>query len=406
MAPSPNDLDIRLTEPHEYRIACDTMRAALLSGPTSDEEWPKFLDSWETQISMTAWDGDACAGHAGAFRLHTVVPGGAWLPTAAVTRVGVLPTYTRRGALTRMMHRLLLESRAEGHSLASLRASEAVIYRRFGFAVAGDAASIRVNTTRVRPIANTAAGSFRLLKPAEVLDLLPVMYERIPHRPGAISRLPHMWRRYYSDVLEAKDAHFVVVHTSPDGIDDGFAHYSLSWCDPPYEPGPGKGEVFDLFGASPQVELALWDYVTGIDLVHYVKAGCRPMDDLLHTAAHDSRSYFTVERYDEQWIRLLDVEAALTARSYGTGGPVEIAVTDPLFPDNTGTFRVAPAGAERVPGSGELEVDIATLSAAYMGNVSWAHLAAVGRVNGPPDAVARADALFALQPASWCGTFF
>ncbi len=51
-----------------------------------------------------------------------------------------------------------------------------------------------------------------------------------------------------------------------------------------------------------------------------------------------------------------------------------------------------------------MEIDV--LSAAYLGTVSWSELAAVGRVVGDADAVARADDLFASRPLAWCGSFF
>ena len=54
----------------------------------------------------------------------------------------------------------------------------------------------------------------------------------------------------------------------------------------------------------------------------------------------------------------------------------------------------------------DLTVEIDVLSAAYLGTVSWSELAAVGRVGGDAEAVARADDLFASRPLAWCGSFF
>ncbi len=53
---------------------------------------------------------ERCVGHVGAYRFDTTVPGGARLPTAGYSRVGVLPTHTRRGLLTQMMQRSLREA--------------------------------------------------------------------------------------------------------------------------------------------------------------------------------------------------------------------------------------------------------------------------------------------------------
>ncbi len=180
------DIDVRPTAPEEYRTASNTMRAALLFGPISDEDWERALPGWEGQLSISSWDGDGCVGNASAFRLSTRVPGGAWLPTAGVTRIGILPTHTRQGLLTRMITRLLRDARADGDVLASLRASEAVIYGRFGFGIAGESNHLVVDSRRARPIRNVAAGSFRILARDEILDVLPPLYERVAVRPGAL----------------------------------------------------------------------------------------------------------------------------------------------------------------------------------------------------------------------------
>lgn len=404
-----SDLDVRSTAPEEYRIAADAMRAALMYGPVSDEEWERVAVGWDGQLSLSAWDGDRCVGHAGAFRVDTRVPGGAWLRTAAVTRIGILPTHTRRGLLTRLLPQLLRDARADGIPLASLRATEAVIYPRFGFGVAGESTDVQLDCRRARPIRNVAPGSYRILARGEILDVLPPLYERVAVRAGAITRTPFFWNRYLGDALRGEKASFVVVHTGTDGIDDGYAHYTVKWGDGTFSEAEGEGEVHDLFGATPSVELALWDYLTSVDLVRSYRIDERPEDDVLRWAANDPRCVIVKERYDEQWVRLLDVEVALAARTYRPAArPVTIAVIDPLFGDNTDTFEVSASGARRL-GRGapaDLEVEVATISAAYMGATSWSELAAAGRVNGSPDAVAAADDLFPHRPRAWCGSFF
>ncbi len=413
------NLDIRETAPEEWRVACDTMRAALLTGPVSDDDWEKSVPGWQDHLSFTAWDGQACVGHAGAFRFRTVLPGGARLATAGVTRIGVLPTATRRGVLSLMMRELLLAARAEGMALASLRASEAVIYRRFGFGIAADSASARIDTKRARPLAAAAPGSVRVLRRDQILDVVPPIYERVADRPGVISRPTYMWKRYLADALEGEKAGFVVVHTDIDGTDDGFAHYTVAWHEESFSASYGVGEVHDVWGASPGVELALWEHVLGIDLVRHVDAEERPLDDPLRLAVADPRSYETKDRFDEQWLRLLDVEASLAARSYRPGRPVSIAVHDPVFADNCATFEVSASGVRRLGSSSagvadggaehvnaDLTVAIDAISSAYLGAVSWAELAAVGRVTGDAASIARADDLFACRPLAWCGSFF
>jgi len=402
------DIDIRPTSPDEHRIACDTMRAALLNGPISDDDWVKAAPGWVDHMSLTAWDRDRCVGHVGAFLFDTIVPGGARLATAGVTRIGLLPTHTRRGLLSRMLPTLLRDARSAGRPLASLRASEAVIYGRFGFGVAAESTGVVVHSRRVRPLRNVAPGSFRILARDEVMTIVPPLYDRVATRVGAITRDDFLWRRYLGDALHGDKGSFVVVHTGIDGVDDGFAHYTIAWADTGFSEPHGEGEVHDLWGADASVELALWDFLTGIDLVRSYKVDERPDDDVLRWAAADSRAVALQHRFDEQWLRLLDVETALAARAFRPASPVTISVLDPIFADNNDTFEVSSNGVRRLGSgtTGDIDTDIAGLSAAYMGSTSWQVLHASGRVAGHADATARADDLFAHRPLAFSGSFF
>ena len=146
-----SDFDIRPVADNERRAAVDALRNALLSGPVNDDDFAKGEASWDGSDALAAWDGEHCVGNVAAFRFDSTVPGGALVPTAGVTRVGVLPTHTRRGVLSQLMHRLLAESRERGNVLATLHASETPIYRRFGFGLATDAAAVEVTTTNATP---------------------------------------------------------------------------------------------------------------------------------------------------------------------------------------------------------------------------------------------------------------
>jgi predicted acetyltransferase len=171
--------------------------------------------------------------------------------------------------------------------------------------------------------------------------------------------------------------------------------------------------VFDAFGTSVAVELALWNYLCDVDLIREWLAEERPADDPIRLAARDPRAYAVKRVIDEQWLRLLDVDAALTARTYGDSTAAEavtIAVSDDLFPANSGVWRIDGTGAARHeidPVRADLAAGVAVLAATYLGGVRWSALAAVGRVDvRDASALARADALFLHSPGPYCGSFF
>ncbi|MEQ1699583.1 MAG: GNAT family N-acetyltransferase, partial [Ilumatobacteraceae bacterium] len=369
-------IEIRLTEPHEWRVAADTFRAALALPPQSDSDWEgvDLPASWADSVTVSAWEGARCVGHAAGFRFRTVVPGGAVVPMSGVTRVGVRQTHTRQGVLTALMQRLLREARTEGAVLAGLRASESRIYGRFGFAVAGDVCDVEIDSGRgARVVAPVAPGSIRYLERGEMLSTVTAVHERVGlDRPGALVRPEWMHRRFLEEALGTEKAAFVIVHADEHGNDDGWAQYTTDWPEAFGVPGDGVVcELADLWGATPQVELALWKFILELDLVQTIRCEERPVDDVVRWALSEPRAHHAKLRWDEQWLRLLDVEAAMAARTFNAvGGEVTIAVSDPLFPDNDGTWRVGSTGAVRVgvaADDADLVTDVGGLSAAYMG---------------------------------------
>jgi predicted N-acetyltransferase YhbS len=122
------------------------------------------------------------------------LPGGNRVGHAAVTHVGVLPSFTRRGVATDLMRHQLHDVAARGEAVATLRASEATIYERYGYGMASTSQTVEVHTARAALRPGVASGGpVRLLDPAEVWEVLPRIYnDNRPSRPGTIDR-PDVW---------------------------------------------------------------------------------------------------------------------------------------------------------------------------------------------------------------------
>ena len=133
---------------------------------------------------------DQLVGTADAVTSGLTLPGGTIVGHAAVTHVGVLPSFTRKGVATDLMRHQLHDVAARGETVATLRASEATIYERYGYGVASSSQTIEVQTARaeLRPGLGTG-GPVRLLDAEQVWDVLPRIYSREPavtsgnHRP-------------------------------------------------------------------------------------------------------------------------------------------------------------------------------------------------------------------------------
>jgi predicted acetyltransferase len=394
---------VRPLGPDELRAAHTLFAGTIHHDAPDDDGWASVRATYDPGRTLGVDDGGALVGTTTSFATRTAVPGGAALDTAAVTRVGVRPDRTRRGVLSAMMRAQLDDVAARGEPLASLRASEARIYGRFGYGVAtrGRELSVRTRGDWRGP----GGGRVRLVTGADVVPVLADLHRRIALlRPGGITRPQAMWDRTVGGQVAGRRHLIAAVHTGPDG-DDGFA---LAAPD-------GDGADFadrtlhlrDLHAASLGATAGLWRFLLGLDLVGRVTARLRPTDEPLELLLADPRDCAAGRVEDETWLRIVDVPTALAARTWGDGPPLLLAVHDRLRPGNDGVYRIGHGGAERVTAEPELECDVAALAMAYLGDRAPSLLAATGwwRVH---DATApdRADALFATPSAPWCGTYF
>lgn len=400
--------DVRLITEDERRSTFDLLSRSLHSARVSDESWGRIGASWPAAHKFAAFDGDVPIGVASSFDTEIAVPGGAVLPLAAVDGVGVRADRTRRGVLTAMMAAQLADVAARGLPLAALHASEPTIYGRFGYGSAALGKTLWLVPSARLHERVPAGGDVRMLTPEEAVKEIPGLYRRIGlHRAGMIGR-PELWWPITHDRHVGPDgSHVVAVHSGPDG-DDGFVVYDT--VDRRSLESPDEGAVLkvrELHGADPVARAALWRFLLSVDLVSGLLARHRPVDEPLAAMLTDHRHARTTDVEDDLWLRLVDVPAALNARTYRAGEPVVLAVTDRTLPSNTGHYEVGPGGARRTEAAADLVLDADTLGMLYLGQWSATALAQTGRIEvRDPAAVTRADELFTTVTAPWCGTFF
>ena len=110
---------------------------------------------------------------------------------------------------------------------------------------------------------------------------------------------------------------------------------------------------------------------------------------------------------DGLWVRLVDVGAALSARTYATDGAVVFDVIDDFCPWNAGIWRLSNGRARRATSSPQLRLEVRELGSVYLGGFTFSQLVRGGRVEElRRGAAARADALFATTRAPWCPEIF
>jgi predicted acetyltransferase len=403
------ELDIRVLAPSEHRAANALFRAALHVPAASDQQWEQVKDIYAASRTLGAFADGTLVGTAGSFQASLAVPGGATLPLAAVTRVGVRADHTRRGVLSGLMREQLDLAVRQGDVLAGLHASEAVIYGRFGYGVATRARAVRVIVpdARFRPEVPTE-GEVRMLDPDAALETLTPLYERLgPYRPGTMTRTRDWWRFFVERAMLSGEQIVVAVHSGVDG-DDGYVIYRAKQLESLEHPAARvQLNVVDFHAATPTAVNALWRFLVTVDLVDEVRADICPTDGAVEEMLVDRRACRTGSVRDELWLRLLDVPAALAARGYDDVAPVVIEVVDPLLPANSGRYRIGPQGATPTSERAQLSMGVDALAAIYLGATRPSILAGVGRIGvADTQSLTRADRLFGTGATALCGTGF
>jgi predicted acetyltransferase len=160
-------------------------------------------------------------------------------------------------------------------------------------------------------------------------------------------------------------------------------------------------------GDTPPATAGIWRYLLDVDWLEHVQASLLPVDhSLFFLLAEPRRMGFRVG--DAVWLRLVDVGAALSGRSYAEDATLVFELRDSFCPWNDGRWKLQGGAAERTTALAELALDVADLASVYLGGFTWAQLAAGGLVEELADgALERADALFRrLGPAPWCPEIF
>ena len=363
----------------------------------------------EWDRGLGAFDGGQMVGKTHAITFSMSVPGGD-LATAGVTAVSVASTHRRRGILAELMRRQLDDTRARGEPLAALWASESLIYGRFGYgmAVRSHRVSIDRRHTAFRPGVPDARGRVRFVEPDAALERWPLLYEQLRgSRPGMIARHPDHWRAFIVPRTEKPEGGFTrrqyVEYEAPDGS-EGYAIYAAKGDSIEGLPR-GTVRLHELVAANTTAAAALWRYLFGIDLVGMIEASNLPPDDPLLWMLADPRQLRRFPR-DTLWVRILDVPRALEGRAYLSDGHLVLDVRDPFGPWAAGRFELSAEGGRAscrsTDASPDLTLGADDLAAVYLGGVSPSTLARAGRVEGAPEALRLADALFAWHAAPWC----
>lgn len=347
-----------------------------------------------------------------------------------ITGVSVRPTHRRRGLFRELITTDLADAASRGVAIGLLTASEASIYRRFGFGKASFTRVVRVDTGPRFGLHAVPGGRVEVVDPTWLAAHTASVFEAFHRRTaGSLERTA----RYADSVLGAEPGATkpaastrAAVHLDAvSGDVDGYVTFRVVGATLPGE--VNRLEVIDLVAASSDAYLALWEHLAAVDLIAQVRWDSAPIDDPLVWALRDSRCLTVEAVNDHLWVRVLNPVEAFEARPYTADGSAIVRVNDALG-YASGVFRIeasggsatvtrldeattagdataaAPAGAA----AADLELDVSTLGSLLLGTVRPSVLARAGdaTITGGATAAERLDALFAPVETPYCISHF
>ncbi|MFN2593448.1 MAG: GNAT family N-acetyltransferase [Actinomycetota bacterium] len=407
------DIDVRPITSDELEAFLTVVEASFgeTIEPDLVQRFAKFTDP---NRMFAATDNGTIVGTAGAYDFKLTVPGGA-VPAGGVTVVGVLPSHRRRGVLTKMMRTQLDDEKARGDAVAVLWASEDPIYQRFGYGAASvqghiDIARAYTTFTNTEP----QAGRIHMITSAEALEMFPVVYDRVlQKRPGMYERTPQWWEFHrLSDPESEREGFSALWHVVWEDDAGELGAYAMYRIKTSWESGFPEGnlQVDEAIGVDANATREIWRYLFGVDLITHVTAYHLPSDHPLRFQLVYPRSLRFVSG-EALWLRVIDLPAALQARTYKQDGTVVMESADDFCPWNAGRWRLdvrdGKGHVAQTTDPADLELGIGELGWTYLGETTFAQLAGAGRIRQlSAGAVGTATAMFRWDVAPWCPEVF
>jgi predicted acetyltransferase len=372
-----------------------------------NERLERFSKVLDIDRMHAAFEDGEIVGGGGAFTFDLSVPGGT-LPCAGVTVVGVYPTHRRRGVLRMIMDAQLRDVHERGEPIAALWASEETIYGRFGYGLASWAGDVKIKkewNAFAQPFERR--GRVRFVTAEEAAERFPPVWEALRRlRPGVFARSKDWWELRtlrIPDEEKANPRRFVALEL--DGETQGYAVFRSH---PGFEAGVSNArlEVLEAIASTPQAAAELWRFLLDVDWTATVEAESLPPDHPLFMSLANPRR-IGYRMGDGLWVRLVDVGAALSGRTYLNDAAIVFDVRDAVCPWNEGRWKLEGGVAARTDDAADIACDVSVLGSAYLGAVSFAQLRDALRVEELVDgAVERADAVFGWRPLPWCPEIF
>jgi predicted acetyltransferase len=355
----------------------------------------------DRERSLAVFERERVVATLSAYVVGIALPGGMSAQATALVDIGVVPERRGEGLARALVTAFCNQAHTRGEALAVLNTDLVGLYERFGFGVATTAWSATLPADRDgSPAGGNLHRRVHLIGATEAARVLPEIFaDARHHRVGEVLRTSQWWEEHLADAAFARTpTEFAVLEQ--DGEREGY----IAFVRPTTR--PGAVVVAELVAADDGGSRELLAFVRTLTDGGSVRLRAQRLDVI---SALDGRAADS-EPSPQLWLRILDVEAALSLRRYAAASRTVLAIRDELLEANRGrflleTFGDGTASVSRSSDVAEITLDIADLSRIFLGGSTFGELAASGAiVSSDVSVLANLDRAFATSGAPFCST--
>lgn len=389
----------------EERASFDGLIKYVFANSSKEED--EYADWLQNEWTTAAFHNGKIVATSGGFPLKIRMNGKAMLADG-LTAVGTEPGYRRKGLVREMVTRRLHQVHEDDNQCASaLWASMGAIYQRFGYGLASTHSSLQFDPRFVGfQFGEEPSGYVRLVDESEGTTIVHSLYRHfIEERSMALHRAEGFWQGTFG--TKKSRAHCAVYFNSKHQPEGYVSFRSQEYERRADDPGPNQRiRVRDFIYDNIEAYRGLWEFIRRHDLVGDVRMDV-PLDDpAFHMLLEPSM--LQQELWDGVWLRLVDVDMALTCRNYGLSGQVCFEIReDPICPWNKRKYLMETDGetteVSRTRNSAHFRITVNGLACLLSGNLSLSQLDRIGRAEVVDQKqLVNLDTMFATKHKPYC----
>src|SRR5262249_5445625 len=185
-----------------------------------------------------------------------------------VTAVGTLPEYRRQGLVRAITQKSFAQMRDRGQAVAALWASQAAIYQRYGYAVAGELVSYRVDTVDIA-FSDRGAEDLTVVRAdgEAAYEAIKRMYiEFVADRIGYLHRSKQLWFNNTLSSNATTGPAYIAIASNARGDGVGYIVYHLRDGKTGHASRGQEITIKDFVWRDAAAYRALWRFIARHDL--------------------------------------------------------------------------------------------------------------------------------------------